>query len=198
MGLEELRIIIIVYISAFLPLILLFALRAKIPSWVPKFYLITFLVCAFGWEIWFNYGLLNGDSVNERRSSVLNEWLPQNINWILNSMADAGAVSLGGLLLVKFLSKKDIDPFQSWRWVHFAVLFTWCIGQNLYVEMFLYHDQIANDKSLSWAPLSPFGQNFNPLLFQYHDRTVMLQTQIPWIILSPSIYLLAIKLSKNS
>ena len=136
MGLEELRIIIIVYISAFLPLILLFALRAKIPSWVPKFYLITFLVCAFGWEIWFNYGLLNGDSVNERRSSVLNEWLPQNINWILNSMADAGTVSLGGLLLVKFLSKKDIDPFQSWRWVHFAVLFTWCIGQTFTLKCF--------------------------------------------------------------
>ena len=198
MTVEEIRIVFVVYVSAILPLMLILVLRNKIPSWISKFYFIIFLICAFGWELWFNFGILNGDSVNLRRSESLNFWLPQNINWILNSMADAGTISLGGLLLIKFFSKKGIDPFKSWRWVQFAVLFTWCVGQNLYVEMFLYHDQLANDKNLSWAPLSPLGQNFNPLLFQYYERTVMLQTQIPWIILSPLIYLLAIKLSKDS
>ena len=89
MSPEELRIIIIVYASAITPLILLCALWTKIPKWILKLYVIFFLVCAFGWEVWFNYGLFNGDSVNLRRFDVLNQWLPQSINWILNSMADA-------------------------------------------------------------------------------------------------------------
>ncbi len=47
-----------------------------------------------GWEIWFTYGLINGESVIERRADVLNQWIPLHLNWILNSLADAG-VCLG-------------------------------------------------------------------------------------------------------
>ena len=112
MTVEEIRIVFVVYVSAILPLMLILVLRNKTPSWIPKFYFIIFLICAFGWELWFNFGILNGDSVNLRRSESLNFWLPQNINWILNSMADAGTISLGGLLLIKFFSEniKKLDP----------------------------------------------------------------------------------------
>ena len=61
--------------------------------------------------------------------------------------------------------------------------------------MFLYHDQLSVGKPLSWAPLIPTGPYFNPLLFEFNGRTVMLQTQIPWLILPALLYLATIKLS---
>ena len=198
MSPEELRIIIIVYASAIIPLILLCALWTKIPKWILRLYVIFFLVCAFGWEVWFNYGLFNGDSVNLRRSDVLNQWLPQDVNWILNSMADAGTISLGGLYLVWVASKKNPNVFKKWSWGSFIILLVWCVGQNLFVEMFLYHDQLSIGKKLSWAPLSPLGDFYNPMLFEFKSRTVMLQTQLPWLFTSLIIYYFSIKINKKS
>jgi len=43
--------------------------------------------------------------------------------------------------------------------------------------------------------LIPTGPYFNPLLFEFNGRTVMLQTQIPWLILPALLYLATIKLS---
>jgi hypothetical protein len=73
----------------------------------------------------------------------------------------------------------------------------WCIGQNILVEMFLYHDQLAEGKDLSWAPLSPAGSYFNPLLFEFNDRSLMLQTQIPWLLLPALIYKTVIFMNKK-
>ncbi|MFL2690988.1 MAG: hypothetical protein ACJ0F8_00100 [Gammaproteobacteria bacterium] len=197
MTVEEIRIVFVVYVSAILPLMLILFLRNKIPSWIPKFYFIIFLICAFGWELWFNFGILNGDSVNLRRSESLNFWLPQNINWILNSMADAGTISIGGLLLMWLFSKKNTEIFRQWSWGSFLILSIWCIGQNLFVEMFLYHDQLSLGKQLSWAPLSPLGQIYNPILFEFQNRTVMLQTQLPWVFTPFLIYYFSIKFNKK-
>ena len=197
MTVEEIRIVFVVYVSAILPLMLILFLRNKIPSWIPKFYFIIFLICAFGWELWFNFGILNGDSVNLRRSDALNFWLPQNINWILNSMADAGTISIGGLLLMWLFSKKNTEIFRQWSWGSFLILSIWCIGQNLFVEMFLYHDQLSLGKQMSWAPLSPLGQIYNPILFEFQNRTVMLQTQLPWVFTPFLIYYFSIKFNKK-
>ena len=46
----------------------------------------------------------------------------------------------------------------------FSLLLVIFLGQNIMVEMFLYHDQLANGKVLSWAPLSPSGQLVQPCL----------------------------------
>jgi hypothetical protein len=73
----------------------------------------------------------------------------------------------------------------------------WCVAQNIGVEMFLYHDQLAEGKFLSWAPLAPTGSYFNPELFSFNGRRIMLQTQIPWIILPAIIYKGAIFLNKK-
>ena len=56
---EQLRLVIVVYTSAIIPLILIPYLTWKnlIPSWVIMIYVISFLACALGWEIWFTYGL---------------------------------------------------------------------------------------------------------------------------------------------
>ena len=198
MSLEEARVIVVVYTAVLLPLIIYFFNKSKIPSWVPSFYIIAVIVCALGWEIWFTFGWLDGDPVDIRRSAALNTWLPKNINWLLNSMGDAGAVLLGGFWLMWLTHNKDNSVFLEWKWSAFIVLLAWCIGQNILVEMFLYHDQLAEGKPLSWAPLSPLGPYFNPILFEFNNRTIMLQSQMPWLILPWFFYMTLINLNKSS
>ena len=197
MTLEELRVITIVYVSALAPLIIYFYKKDRIPLWVPSIYIGSFLLCSLGWELWFTYGWIDGDPVNIRRSEALNQWIPLHINWLLNSMADAGTISLGGLWLMWKFSGKNNQVFQVWNWSAFSILFIWCITQNIFVELFLYHDQLSEGKSLSWAPLAPTGQFFNPLLFEFNERSVMLQTQLPWLIISPILYIAAIAMARK-
>jgi hypothetical protein len=103
-------------------------------------------------------------------------------------MADAGTIALGGLWLIWRWSGKNSLVFQQWSWSAFSILLVWCITQNLFVELFLYHDQLSEEKLLSWAPLAPSGQFFNPLLFEFNGRSVMFQTQLPWLIMAPILY----------
>ena len=198
MSLEELRVITIVYVSALAPLIIYFYKKDSIPLWVPSIYLGSFLICSLTWELWFTYGWIDGDPVNVRRSEVLNTWIPMHLNWLLNSLADAGTISMGGLWLMWKYSKQNIQVFEQWNWGAFGILLIWCITQNLFVELFLYHDQLSEGKSLSWAPLAPTGQFFNPLLFEFNGRSVMFQTQLPWLIMAPILYKLTILLARRT
>ena len=198
MSLEELRVITIVYVSALAPLIIYFYKKDSIPLWVPSIYLGSFLICSLSWELWFTYGWIDGDPVNVRRSEVLNTWIPIHLNWLLNSLADAGTISMGGLWLMWKYSKQNIQVFEQWNWGAFSILLIWCITQNLFVELFLYHDQLAEGKLLSWAPLAPTGQFFNPLLFEFNGRSVMFQTQLPWLIMAPILYKLTILLARRT
>ena len=198
MSLEELRVITIVYVSALAPLIIYFYKKDSIPLWVPSIYLGSFLICSLSWELWFTYGWIDGDPVNVRRSEVLNTWIPIHLNWLLNSLADAGTISMGGLWLMWKFSKQDIQVFEKWNWGAFSILLIWCITQNLFVELFLYHDQLSEGKSLSWAPLAPTGQFFNPLLFEFNGRSVMFQTQLPWLIMAPILYKLTILFARRT
>lgn len=198
MSLEELRVITIVYVSALAPLIIYFYKKDSIPLWVPSIYLGSFLICSLTWELWFTYGWIDGDPVNVRRSEVLNTWIPMHLNWLLNFLADAGTISMGGLWLMWKFSKQNIQVFEQWNWGAFSILLIWCITQNLFVELFLYHDQLSEGKSLSWAPLAPTGQFFNPLLFEFNGRSVMFQTQLPWLIMAPILYKLTILLARRT
>ena len=195
MSFEEIRVITIVYLAVLLPLLIYFTNKSKLPSWIPSFYIVSLVVCALGWELWFTYGWLDGDAVNIRRSEALNTWLPKDINWLMNSMADAGAVLCGGVWLMWITHKKDSIVFKKWKWSAFSIFFIWCVSQNILVEMFLYHDQLADDKLISWAPLSPFGPYFNPILFEFNDRSIMLQSQIPWLIIPWFFYRTIINLN---
>lgn len=187
---EQLRLVVVLYTSALVPPVLLgyLYLKGLLANWVPKFYILMIVVCAIGWEIWFSYGILFGDEISIRRSEILNLYIPADINWLLNSMADSGAIVCGLLWLVWILKGRDGTIFREWNWSCFLLILFLFIGQNLLVEMFLYHDQLAVDKMISWAPLSPLAHWINPMLFQFEGRTVMLQTQLPWLILTPIIY----------
>ena len=198
MSLEELRVITIVYVSALAPLIIYFYKKDSIPLWVPSIYLGSFLICSLSWELWFTYGWIDGDPVNVRRSEVLNTWIPMHLNWLLNSLADAGTISMGGLWLMWKYNKQNIQVFEQWNWGAFSILLIWFITQNLFVELFLYHDQLSEGKSLSWAPLAPTGQFFNPLLFEFNGRSVMFQSQLTWLIMTPILYKLTILLARRT
>ena len=197
MSFEEIRFITVVYASSIIPILILLKCHSQLPKWVPAIYIGSFIVCALGWEVWFTYGLINGESVIERRSDILNQWIPLHLNWILNSLADAGTVCLGGLWLVWMMSNKKNNIFDSWKWSSFFILAIWCIGQNIFVELFLYYDQLGEGKNLSWAPLIPTGNIFNPVLFEFNGRSVSFQTQLPWLILPPILYLAVIRLGKK-
>ena len=92
---------------------------------------------------------------------------------------------------------KNAQVFQSWHWGAFAVFMLWCLGQNILVEMFLYHDQLAEGKPLSWAPLAPGGPWLNPTLFQFSDRTITFQGQVPWLLAPWLIYAGVIALARK-
>lgn len=198
MSFDEVRVITVVYFAVFIPLLIYIFRKSALPSWVPTFYIVGIVVCALGWELWFTFGWLNGDPVSIRRSEALNYWLPQNINWLMNSMGDSGTVLLGGSWLMWLSHNKNNLIFQKWTWSAFVVLLIWCIGQNIFVEMFLYHDQLAEGKDLSWAPLSPLGPYINPVLFEFNGRTIMLQSQMPWLILPWFFYGTLINLNRSS
>ena len=192
MSLDELRIIVVVYISALAPILIMIGLYRKdqLPRSIIKIYLSTFLVCALGWELWFTYGLYAGDPVDLRRSEILNLYIPKNINWLMNSLADAGTVSLGGILITGKILGVGRAVFNRWNIAAFIILLAWCIGQNILVEMFLYFDQLSVGKDLSWAPLAPTGPWLNPVLFQFNDRTITLHGQIPWLLMTPILFMI--------
>jgi hypothetical protein len=186
---EQLRLVVIVYSSAIIPLLAIPILhhRKLIPSWVLPFYIKTFFLCLIGWEIWFNYGLVAGDSVNIGRADVLDQMIPLHINGLLNSLADAGTICCGTLLVWLAMGRQDF-VYRQWSWKVFSLLLVVFLEQNIMVEMFLYHDQLADGKMLSWAPLSPAGQWFNPVLWEFQRRSIMLASQLPWLIATPLIY----------
>ena len=190
MTFEYLRVIVVVYTSALLPLMIVPWLyrRGRLPSWVFAAYLGSFLLCALGWELWFTYGLWAGDPVDVRRSAVLTQFIPIHINWLMNSLADAGSITLVGLWFMWFSNGRRSEVFQSWHWWPFTVFMIWALGQNILVEMFLYHDQLAVGKPLSWAPLAPSGPWWNPLLFEFNGRTITFQGQVPWLLAPWMIY----------
>lgn len=181
------RVVCVVYVSSLVPLLLVIVLHSKrrIPEWVLPVYLGAFCVCAIGWELWFTYGWVGGDSVNIRRAADLNAAIPMHVNWIVNSLADAGSICLFGLILVWRCFGDPRVVLMRWHWGAFFVLLVWFLCQNIFVEMFLYHDQLAEGKPLSWAPLAPTGPWLNPTLFEFNGRTITLQGQMPWLLGTP-------------
>jgi hypothetical protein len=189
----------IVYLSSLLPLLVLLGLYLlkKLPNWVLAVYIGGFLACAIGWEIWLTYGLIDGLDVNSRRPEALNAAIPMHINWVLNSLADASVIGLTGVWLVWLCYGRSDKAFNQWHWGAFFILTVWFIGQNVFVELYVYQQQLAEGLRLSWAPLIPTGPWYNPTLFEFGNKTLQLQTQLPWLLMTPIYYLLLIKLYRR-
>ena len=193
----EVRRVLVVYSAALAPIILSLYLiyKNKMEKWISLTLISSFLIAAFGWELWINYGVLNGEEVNLRRSEALSCAIPMNINWIVNSLGDTGIVWFGIILVGWILrNSKNFDKFY---WSVFLILFAWFMFQNILVEIIIYHHQVGGNTLLSWAPMMPLGSWFNPKLQVIGDRTVALQTQSAWIIGSFVFYYLSIYFYKT-
>ena len=196
---EQIRLVFVVYASSIIPLFLIPTLYYKkiIPQWSLLIYVASILLCALGWELWFTYGWIDGDNVNIRRADILSFMIPMHINWLLNSLADAGTICFGGLYITWRIMKKNSKIFYQWSWKCFFILLLISVSQNIFVEVFLYYDQLSAGKTLSWAPLSPLGSSINPVLFSINDRTIFFQNQVPWLFMTPIFYLLVISRNSN-
>jgi hypothetical protein len=196
---EQLSTVITVYSASVLPTlaILGFYAAGKFPKWLFSLFVASFVACAVGWEIWLTYGLVDGLDVNSRRPEALSAAIPMHINWILNSLGDAASIGLVGVLLVWLCYGRSDKAFQSWHWGAFVILLVWFVGQNLWVELYVYQEQLAEGLRLSWAPLIPTGPWFNPSLFEIDGRTVQLQTQLPWLLMTPIYYAMLLRIYKR-
>ena len=181
------------YFCTFFPLIVLLFLRLLkiVPNWVLAVYGYSFAICALGWEIWYTFGLVSGVPVDERRAEALNRAVPQNINWILTSGFDAGAVCLVALLLMWIMYGFKPTAFERFHWPAFIVILLYFVAQNVYVE-YAINAQVGTDTQLSWAPLIPTGPWWNPVLFEIKNRTITFQTQLPWVLMVPIFYALVL------
>ena len=195
----ELWLVIRLYIAASIPLILAiyYILKNKVSYRNSKVLIWSFIIVAIGWEIWLTYGLAGGLPVDARRSIALSCAIPQNLNWLLNSLADVLIVWIG-LFLVKSFYKKIKSPFISWKWGAFLILFVWFVAQNIYVEAFFYHLQLGSIGDLSWAPLQPLGSWYNPTLFQIGGNPITFQSQSSWVIMTPIVYYLLIYFNRKN
>ena len=94
---EELWLIIRLYFFALTPIVLaLYYLKKnKININTVITLCLTFFICAFGFEIWLTYGLIDGLPENLRRSEAMNCAIPQDLNWVINSSGDVLLVWIG-------------------------------------------------------------------------------------------------------
>lgn len=184
------RVYTAVALSLLVPLILIWCKR--LDGWAIRAALIGFALCALGWEIWFTFGLVDGLPVDARRSPALNAAIPQNINWLMNSVADMGICFMGLLFAWLAAGRNQARAFGQWHWGAFIAMTTWFIAQNVYVEAVVYQRQLAEGFDLSWAPLAPTGPYLNPSM-ALGDSTLTLHGQIPWLIMPVLYYWLVIK-----
>ena len=71
--------------------------------------------------------------MDARRPEALNRAIPQGVNCLVNSLADAGSIGLVGLLWVWLAYGRRPTPFEQWRWGAFGILLGWFVAQNLFV-----------------------------------------------------------------
>ena len=190
---KEYWLVLRIYIAASIPLILstYYFITKKVSNSVFLTLLCSFLIAAFGWELWLTYGLAGGLPVDQRRSAMLTCAIPVDLNWLLNSLGDV-LIVWTGLFLVKFFYRNIKSPFLKWKWGAFTIFLFWFIIQNIYIEAFFYNLQLGANGDLSWAPLHPLGSWVNPTVFSIAGRPITLQTQTSWVLMTPIVYLLSI------
>lgn len=186
----EFWLVVRLYIAAFIPIFLtanhLFYKKKPNPTSLTLIF--SFFIVTFGWEIWLTYGFGGGLPVDERRSVALSCAIPQNLNWILNSLADVFIIWIA-LIIVKNVFRNNVSVFNNWNWKVVLILFVWFMAQNIYVEAFFYHLQLGSNGDLSWAPMQPLGSWYNPTLFKIAGNPITFQSQSSWFIMTPVVYL---------
>lgn len=122
-----------------------FIIIGNLPRWNYNVFFYAFLFSFLGYEMWFSYGILHGDSAKTRGSPVSNL-----TNAIINSIGDA----LISVAMVDFcLRKYGNQAFQKWDWRVFTILFTLGNIQNFFVAAAIL-PKLKGEK-LSLSPFTP-------------------------------------------
>ena len=195
----EWKRVLVVYTVSISPIILFLYLTAKgqMKKWITYTIISSFFIAMFGWEIWLNFGILDGQHVNMRRSEALSCAIPSSINWLTNSLGDVSIVWFG-IIILSFIYKNKKTPFEKFIIPAFIILLSWFVLQNIWVEIVLYYNQVGGDVRLSWAPLMPLGPWFNPTLFSISGKEVSFQGQIVWVLATPIYYFVMIYFYKKT
>jgi hypothetical protein len=195
----EWRRVLVVYTVSISPIFLFFYLTTigQMKKWITYTIISSFFIAMFGWEIWLNFGILDGQHVDMRRSEALSCAIPSSINWLINSLGDVSIVWFG-IIILSFIYKNKKLPFEKFIIPAFIVLLSWFVLQNIWVEIVLYYNQVGGDARLSWAPLMPLGPWYNPTLFSINGREVTFQGQIVWLLAAPIYYLVMIYFYKKT
>jgi len=177
----------LIWFCATIPWLLLCAAtyRGALRTWALKTAVLCSITSALGWEIWFTYGLVDGQPVDERRPEPLNRAMPRDINWILNSLDD-GTICMVGMAITWLVSRED--GLRRVRWQAALLCSLWFLLQNIAVEMVIYSGQLAEGTEISWAPMAPTGPYWNPALFRIGDSRCSLQAQLPWLFMIPIFF----------
>ena len=159
-------------------LIILIALVSlkKLPLFVIYVYLINFVLCAITWEIFMSFGVIEGESVEQREEGSNNIF-----NMFMMSMADAIVGFIQIYVAYKIFGKKGFD---KWNWKVFGVIFG--IGMFINILVTIVLKNRLKDAKLSYAPFMPVQTN------------PYVQNQEPWII-QPFVFygiIIALKIVK--
>mmetsp|Transcript_15978 Transcript_15978/g.39401 ORF Transcript_15978/g.39401 Transcript_15978/m.39401 type:complete len:250 (-) Transcript_15978:223-972(-) len=171
--------IAIVYAATFGPVVPLILQRFlfSYKHWVIPVYLFGVTITAVGWEIAWTFGILDGAPVNARRNSeLLKTFLPQEWNWLFNSMSD-GTVTLIGILILRLRRKEPLSKFIA---ADAIVLATWFNFQHILVSTLVYKEQLRAGR-LSLAPFAPIHSTWNPVATL---GEIEITIELPWVFMS--------------
>lgn len=154
-------------------------------TWIAKIWLVCFCISSFGFEIWFNFAIAGGDSIDKRRANEdMDGLIPYQIYWAVNASTDGGFCMLAILILegVRRIPTME-NVFERLRLVAIIPLYIIFIAQAIFLP------QRWVPGRLSWAPLAPLGESVNPRLFtMYGSYTITLNRLIPWLFMAPISY----------
>jgi len=154
-------------------------------TWISKIYITCFCISSLGFELWFNFAIAGGETMDVRQENEeMDALIPYPINWAMNASIDAGFCMLAVLVLegIRRMSRLK-NVFERWRWVALIPLYILFFAQAIILP------QRWAPGELSWAPFAPLGEAFNPCLFNLlGNDDVTVNRLCPWLFMSPIAY----------
>ena len=184
-------ILIVLYGVTIFSLSLMLWIWVQEPRWKWMVYLffLSAVMCALGWEVWWNFALVDGLPVDKRRPPDMNKLLPISIIWLINSIGDGFICFVAVMFIIWRYNNSSSDIIRaSWdsghrrcfRIVDFIVTAVWFVGQDIIMSTFVLKDQLKHPEELSVAPFSPVHATWNPI----NIGSISIDVQLPLIFMS--------------
>mmetsp|Transcript_13565 Transcript_13565/g.25859 ORF Transcript_13565/g.25859 Transcript_13565/m.25859 type:complete len:229 (-) Transcript_13565:328-1014(-) len=175
---SDLMTLVMSYASALAPFPFLAVCAARRKTrWIVNVWFATVVMGAIGWEVWWTFGIWEGDPVKQRRqSALLNKYLPQCIEWLVMSLGD-GTI---GVLAVGLLHARRRKPLRRFHLSDAICVGLFFIVQDILVGTFMFGQQL-NTGTISRAPLSPWHPTWNPVM---EMMGISFNFEVTWLFMS--------------